>query len=127
MVKVFVHWMANFASLFLNPLVTTIPLKPLVLTLVVKNLKVKLLARVMTDHELLISLHQKVDRNHEWVQRQIHQILHYMTVTQNLVKKNHYYTHETFDHAWAILSHPKIDEELKELGFQQDFDWSHPP
>ena len=23
--------------------------------------------RVMTDHELLLSLHQKVDRNHKWV------------------------------------------------------------
>ena len=24
---------------------------------------------VMTDHELLLSLHQKVDRNHKWVKR----------------------------------------------------------
>ena len=25
--------------------------------------------RVMTDHELLLSLHQKVNRNHKWVKR----------------------------------------------------------
>src|SRR4051812_22117302 len=36
-------------------------------------------ARVMIDQELLISLHQKVDRNHDWVKRQFTDILSYMT------------------------------------------------
>ena len=31
--------------------------------------------RVMTDRELLLSLHQKVDRNHKWVKRQFGSIL----------------------------------------------------
>ena len=53
--------------------------------------------RVMTDHELLLSLHQKVDRNHKWVKRQFGSILQNMTITQNSVKKNHYYLHEVFD------------------------------
>ena len=44
--------------------------------------------RVMTDHELLLSLHQKVDRNHKWVKRQFGSILHNMTSTHNAVKKN---------------------------------------
>src|SRR4051812_7873212 len=30
--------------------------------------------RVMTDRELLISLHQKVDRHHDWVKRQFSDI-----------------------------------------------------
>ena len=53
--------------------------------------------RVMTDHELLLSLHQKVDRNHKWVKRQFGSILHNMTSTHNAVKKNHYYLHEVLD------------------------------
>ena len=61
--------------------------------------------RVMTDHELLLSLHQKVDRNHKWVKRQFGSILHNMTATHNAVKKNHYYLHEVFGRTWAVLSH----------------------
>ena len=50
----------------------------------------------MTNRELLLSLHQKVDRNHKWVKRQFGSILHNMTATHNAVKKNHYYLHEVF-------------------------------
>ena len=39
--------------------------------------------RVMTDRELLLSLHEKVDRNHKWVKRQFGSILHNMTATHN--------------------------------------------
>jgi len=45
---------------------------------------------VMTDREMLLSLHQKVDRNHKWVKRQFGAILHNMTVTQNSMKMNHH-------------------------------------
>jgi hypothetical protein len=83
--------------------------------------------RVMTDRELLISLHQKVDRNHNWVKHQLAAILTNMTVTQNSVRKNHYYAHEIFDRSWAILSHLKTTEELEEMEFKQDFNWSIPP
>ena len=47
-------------------------------------------------------------------------------MTHNSVRKNHYYVHEIFDRTWAILSHLKTPEELKEMGFQMDFDWSIP-
>ena len=53
--------------------------------------------RVMTNRELLLSLHQKVDHNHKWVKRQFGSILHNMTATYNSVKKNHYYLNEVFD------------------------------
>ena len=81
----------------------------------------------MTDHELLLSLHQKVDRNHKWVKRQFGSILQNMTSTHNVVKKNHYYLHEVFDRTWAILSHLYGEEDLKQMGFKEDFDWSTPP
>ena len=83
--------------------------------------------RVMTDHELLLSLHQKVDRNHKWVKRQFGSILHNMTATYNSVKKNHYYLNEMFDRTWAILSHLYGDEDLKQMGLKQDFGWAKPP
>jgi hypothetical protein len=50
-----------------------------------------------------------------------------MTITQNTVKKNHYYVHEIFDRTWAILSHLYTDDDLKRMEFQRDFHWSHPP
>ena len=80
--------------------------------------------RVMTDRELLLKLHQKVDRNHKWVKRQFGAILHNMTATYNSVKKNHYYLNEVFDRTWAVLTHLYSDEDLKQMGFKQDFSWS---
>ena len=83
--------------------------------------------RVMTDRELLLSLHQKVDRNNKWVKCQFGSILHNMTSTHNAVKKNHYYLHEVFGRIWAILSHLYGEEDLKKMGLKEDFDWSAPP
>ena len=83
--------------------------------------------RVMTDHELLLSLHQKVDRNHKWVKRQFGSILHNMTTTRNAVKKNHYYLHETFNRTWDVLSHVYNAADLKNMGLKEEFDWSAPP
>ena len=83
--------------------------------------------RVMTDHELLLSLHQKVDRNHKWVKRQFGSILHNMTATHNAVKKNHYYLHETLNRTWAVLSHIYGEEDLKKMGLKEDLDWAAPP
>ena len=83
--------------------------------------------RVMTDRELLLSLHQKVDRNHKWVKRQFGSILHNMTATHNAVKKNHYYLHETLNRTWAVLSHIYGEEDLKKMGLKEDLDWAAPP
>ena len=54
-------------------------------------------------------------------------ILHNMTATYNSVKKNHYYLNEVFDRTWVILTHLYGDDDLKQMGFQQDFGWSKPP
>ena len=50
-----------------------------------------------------------------------------MTATHNLVKKNHYYVHEVFDRIWAVLPHLYGEEDLKQMGFKQDFEWSKRP
>ena len=48
-------------------------------------------------------------------------------MTQNSVKKNHYYIHEVFDRTWAVLSHLYGEDDLNKMGFKHDFDWSQPP
>ena len=50
-----------------------------------------------------------------------------MIATYDSAKKNHYYLNEVFDRTWAILSHLYGDEDLKQMGFKQDFSWSKPP
>ena len=74
--------------------------------------------RVVTDRELLLSRHQKVDRNQKWVKRQFGSILHNMTATHTAVKKNHYYLHEVFSRTWAVMSHLYGEEELKQMGLK---------
>ncbi|VAI45438.1 unnamed protein product [Triticum turgidum subsp. durum] len=49
-----------------------------------------------------------------------------MTITQNSLKKNHYYLHEVFDRTWDVLSHLYGEDDLKKMGFKQDFDWCQP-
>ena len=83
--------------------------------------------RVMNTRELLLSLHQKVDRNHKWVKRQFGAIVKTLNETQNAVKLNHHYLHEVFDRTWATLAHLKTPAELEELEFVRDFDWPWPP
>ncbi|KAI4993377.1 hypothetical protein ZWY2020_007690 [Hordeum vulgare] len=83
--------------------------------------------RVMNTRELLLSLQQKVDRNHKWVKHQFGAIVKTLTETQNSMKLNHHYLHEVFDRTWATLAHLKTQIELEELEFERDFDWSWPP
>src|SRR3954471_20116402 len=83
--------------------------------------------RVMTDRELLLSFHQKVDRNHKWVKRQFGSILHNMTATHNAVKKNHYYLHGTLNRTWDVLSQVYSADDLNKIGLKEDFDWFAPP
>ena len=78
-----------------------------------------------TDRELLLSLHQKVDRNHKWVKRQFGSILHNMTATHNAVKKNHYYLHETLNRTWAVLSHIYGEEDLRKMGLKEELTGLH--
>jgi hypothetical protein len=80
--------------------------------------------RMMTNRELLISLHQKVDRNHDWVKCQLASIVEGMTVAHNTVHKNTYYSHEIYRRTWAILSTMKTEEELTVMNIHEHYDWA---
>ena len=76
-------------------------------------------ARLMTDRELLISLHQKVDRNHDWTKRQIGDILSYMAQMHTSQKKVHQYAHHTYQRLDALLTEVIVPEDLAKLGLKQ--------
>jgi hypothetical protein len=80
--------------------------------------------RMMTNRELLISLHQKVDRNHDWVKRQLASIVEGMAVAHNTVRKNTYYSHKIYKRTWAILSTMKTEDELTAMNIHEHYDWA---
>src|SRR3954471_15611396 len=73
----------------------------------------------MTDRELLISLHQKVDRNHEWMKRQLSDILSYMAHMHTSVKKVHQYAHHTYQHLDALMKEVMLPQYIEKLGLQR--------
>src|SRR4051812_15947526 len=73
----------------------------------------------MTDRELLISLHQKVDRNHEWTKHQLGDILSYMAQKHSSQKKVHQYAHHTYQHLDALMKEVIIHQDLEKLGLQR--------
>ena len=73
-------------------------------------------ACLMKDRELLIILHQKVDRNHDQAKRQIADILQYLAKMQTINKNNHFYAHHTYERVDAILTASLPPEEIRHLG-----------
>ena len=73
----------------------------------------------MTDRELLISLHQKVDQNHDWAKRQVGEILSYLSQTHTSQKKLHQYVHHTYLHLYALMKEVLIPGDLKHLSLQK--------
>ena len=51
-------------------------------------------ARVLNDRELLVSLHQKHDRHHDWMKHQMQSLLVDVNRIRNLATKNSFVAHE---------------------------------
>ena len=73
----------------------------------------------MNDRELLISIHQKVDRNHEWKKCHLGNILSYMAQMHSSQKKVHPYVHHTYQHLDALMKEVIIPQDLEKLGLQK--------
>ena len=52
-------------------------------------------SRVLNDRELLVALHQKQDKHHYWLKRQMQSLLVDANRIRNLATKNAFVTHET--------------------------------
>ena len=50
--------------------------------------------RVLNNRELLVSLHQKQDRHHDWMKRQMQSLLVDVNHMRNLATKNSFVAHE---------------------------------
>ena len=84
-------------------------------------------ARVLTDRELLVALHQKQHRHHDWLKRQMMSLLVDVNRLRNLATKNAFVTHETCRRTWKGLSMICTAGELEEDGFTERFKFDTTP
>ena len=84
-------------------------------------------ARVLTDRELLVALHQKQDRHHDWLKRQMKSLLVDVNRIRNLATKNPFVAHETCRRTWKGLSMMCTEAELEEDGFTERFKFDTTP
>ena len=85
-------------------------------------------SRVLNDRELLVALHQKQDKHHDWLKRQMQSILVDVNRIQNLATKNSFVAHEACRQSWKSLTLLCPEADLREDGFTEDFKFdSRPP
>src|SRR6266536_3434605 len=77
--------------------------------------------RVLNDCELLVSLHQKQDRHHDWLKRQMQSLLVYVNRIRNLATKNSFVAHEACRRSWKSLTMLCSEGDLREDGFTKSF------
>lgn len=85
--------------------------------------------RTMTDRELIVSLHQKQDKHHEWSKRQMQSLLHDVNRICNVCTKTSYVAYEACRRSWKSLLLQRTEAELSADGFhaRYPFDGTTPP
>ena len=83
--------------------------------------------RVLNDRELLVSLHQKQDRHHDWLKRQMQSLLVDVNRIRNLATKNAFVAHETSYRTWKGLTLMCSEDDLQEDGFTERFKFDSTP
>ena len=83
--------------------------------------------RVLNDRELLVALHQKQDRHHDWLKRQMKSLLVDVNRIRNLATKNAFVTHETCRRTWKGLTMMCSEADLQEDGFTERFKFDSTP
>ena len=84
-------------------------------------------SRVLNDRELLVGLHQKQDRHHDWLKRQMQSIMTDVNHIRNLVTKNAFVAHETCRRTWKGLTLMCAEEDLQDDGFSERFKFDSTP
>ena len=85
-------------------------------------------ARVLNDRECLVSLHQKQERHHDWLKRQMRSMLIDVNRIRNLATKNSFVAHEACQRSWKSLTMLCSEDDLREDGFTERFKFdSRPP
>ena len=83
--------------------------------------------RVLNDRELLVALHQKQDRHHDWLKRQMQSLLVDVNRIRNLATKNAFVAHETCRRTWKGLTMMCSEDDLQEDGFTERFKFDSTP
>ena len=81
----------------------------------------------MTDRELLVSLHQKQDKHHEWSKHQMQSLLSDVNRIQNFCTKNTYVAYEAYRRSWKSLLLQRSEAELSADGFNERFPFCATP
>ena len=84
-------------------------------------------SRVLKDRELLVALHQKQDKHHFWLKRQMHSLLMDVNRIRNLATKNAFVTHETCRRTWKGLTLLSVEADLQDDGFSERFKFDSTP
>ena len=84
-------------------------------------------SRVLNDRELLIALHQKQDKHHDWLKRQMQSLLLDVNRIRNLATKNAFVTHETCRRSWKSLTLLSAEADLQDDGFNERFQFDSIP
>ena len=84
-------------------------------------------SRVLNDRELLVALHQKQDKHHNWLKRQMQSLLVDVNRIRNLATKNAFVTHETCRRSWKSLTMLSAEADLQDDGFTERFKFDSTP
>ena len=84
-------------------------------------------SRVLNDRELLVALHQKQDKHHDWLKHQMHSLLVDVNHIRNVATKNSFVAHETCRRTWKGLMLMCSKDDLHEDGFPERFKFDSTP
>ena len=84
-------------------------------------------SRVLNDRELLVALHQKHDKHHYWIKRQMESLLVDINHIRNLATKNAFVAHETCRRTWKGLTLMCSEDDLQDDGFSERFKFDSTP
>ena len=84
-------------------------------------------SRVLNDQELLVALHQKQDKHHFWLKRQMQSLLVDVNRIRNLATKNAFVAHETCRQSWKSLTLLSAEADLQDDGFNERFQFDSTP
>ena len=84
-------------------------------------------SRILNDRELLLALHQKQDKHHFWLKRQMQSLLVDVNRIRNLATKNAFVAHETCRRSWKSLTLLSAEADLQDDGFNERFQFDSTP
>src|SRR3954469_19494063 len=84
-------------------------------------------SRILNDRELLVALHQKQDKHHDWLKCQMQSLLVDVNRIRNLATKNAFVTHESCRRLWKSLTLLSAEADLQDDGFTEKFKFDSTP